>query len=53
MAIDTDDLVGPGSRDRHRIQDDRKDPLKKWNRVTDVVAVMDGGGAFGGAEPPF
>jgi hypothetical protein len=51
MAVDTDDLIGLTAEIVIGIQDDRKDPLKKWNRVTDVVPVMDGG--FGGSEPPF
>lgn len=51
MAVDTDDLVGLTAEIVIGIEDDRKDPLKKWNRVTDVVAVMDSG--FAGSEPPF
>jgi hypothetical protein len=55
MTIDTDDLVGLSAEIVIGVQDDRKDPLKKWNRVTDVIPLLDGtaGGAFQGSEPPF
>ncbi len=52
MAIDTDDLVGLTAEIVIGLQPDRKDPLKKWNHVTDVVPVMDGG-VYPGGEPPF
>ena len=53
MAIDTDDLVGMTAEIVIGVQDDRKDPLKKWNRVTDVIPNLQSGGVFAGSEPPF
>jgi hypothetical protein len=51
MNVDTDDLVGLTAEILIGSEPDKKNPLKRWNKVIDVVPVMDGG--FAGAEPPF
>lgn len=59
MRIDTDDLIGLSADVVIGIEPDRKDPLKKWNRVTDVIPATSRPGpagprgAFQSAEPPF
>ena len=50
MAIDTEDLLGLEAEIVIGLRDDKKDPLKKWEFVSDVISV-DGAG-FGG-EAPF
>lgn len=51
MKVDTDDLVGLTAEILIGSDPDKKNPLKRWNKVIDVVPVMDAG--FGGNEPPF
>jgi hypothetical protein len=49
MSIDTDDLVGLEAEIVIGLRQDKKDPKKKWEFVSDVISVN---GSFD-AEPPF
>lgn len=49
MSIDTDDLIGLEAEILVGLRDDRKDPNKKWEYVSNVLPV-DGSDAL---EPPF
>lgn len=50
MALDSDDLTGLEAKLLITQEPDKKDRLKKWNRVSEVIPVGDSGYP---ADPPF
>lgn len=53
MGIDTDDLTGLACELTIRLEADKKDPSKKWERVDEILPASGGAGGGFSDEPPF